>query len=114
MKKLHDETSIDGTWDAFGVDYAIPFFPHRNTLVMAANIAQSFTVPAGASKVYFNITPQGATYWVDETKTAVIPASIINGTAPEMNPAGRVVTPGQTLSVITAVASAIIQACYEG
>jgi hypothetical protein len=59
-----------------------------------------------------NITPSGTTFWVDDEKTAVIPADVANGSAPEMNPSGRRVTPGQTLSVITSVTGAIIQAAY--
>jgi len=93
-------------------NYVIPFSSHRDTKVMVANVARAFVVPALANKVFFNIYPSGSTFWVDDAKTAAIPADVADGSAPEMNPSGRGVSPGHTLSVITSVSGAIIQANY--
>ncbi len=93
-------------------DFCPPFSDYRDTKLMASGVARSFTVPDKGHKVFFKITPSGATFWVDDAKTAVIPSDVADGSAPEMNPAGRKVTPGQTLSVITSIAGAIVQAKY--
>lgn len=94
-------------------DYCPPFSEYCDVRVMAAGVAKTFTVPANKTRVFFQITPSGATFWADPLKAAVIPiGDLSNGAAPEMNPEGRTVTPGDSISVITSVAGAIIEAVY--
>jgi hypothetical protein len=114
MKTLQANSPGVGSWGDVGADFCPPFSDYRDTKLMAANVARSFTVPADARKVFFNVTPSGTTFWVDDSKAAVIPTDVANGSAPEMNPAGRMVTPGQSLSVITSVAGAIVGVSYYG
>lgn len=94
-------------------NFCIPFSRYNNVLVLAANTAQSFTVPAGCSRVHFNMDPLGQTFWVDDQKTAVIPSSnVVDGSAPECNPEMRFVQPGQSLSCISAKAGKLSITCY--
>lgn len=84
---------------------------HVDCLVLLANAAQSFTVPAGYSKVLFACT--GPTLWVDVTNEAVIPiASITDGTAPMLNPASLFVVPGATISCISPTTCAVVAEYY--
>lgn len=95
-------------------NFAIPFSRQNNTLVLAANTAHAFTVPADCYRVHFNIDPLGQTFWVDDQKTAVIPAaSTVDGSVPECNPEMRLVQPGQTLSCISALAGKLNISCYN-
>jgi len=73
------------------------------TRVLAANTAESITVPKGANYVILSGT---ADSWIDYTTTAVVPAADIeNGTSPIYIPAAykelREVKGVQTLSVIS-------------
>ena len=71
---------------------------------LAQNAAQTITVPA-QYKYYiaiFSFTP-GANVWVDFSgATATVPGSTIGSVTTELNPAGRLVKGGTTMSVITA------------
>jgi hypothetical protein len=96
----------------FHSSYCPPPSDYVDTKLMGAP-ARDFVVPSGAYKVFFKIYPEGTPFWMDAYKTAVIPTGdIANGSAPEYNPAGRAVKPGDTLSVITNVTGAIIHAIY--
>ena len=95
-------------------NFCIPFSRQNNTLVLVANTAQAFTVPAECHRVHFNMDPLGQTFWVDDQKKAVIPAtSLVNGAAPECNPEARFVQPGQTLSCISASSGKLTITCYK-
>ena len=72
-----------------------------NTLVLAANTAQSFTVPALAYKVILTKSVSSAALWVDKDAVAVIPvANVTDGSSPMLNPGIRQVAPGDVLSCI--------------
>lgn len=95
-------------------NYAPPPTAVRNVLVLAANTAQAFTVPSGYTKVYMTMDTPGLALWVDENKTAVIPTgNITDGTAPMLNPYGREVRPGASLSCICASACTVLAEFYE-
>ena len=95
-------------------NFAIPFSRQNNTLVLVANVAQSFTVPADCYRVHFNMDPLGQTFWVNDQATAVIPlTSKVDGLAPECNPEMRLVQPGQPLSCISAYAGNLTISCYN-
>ncbi len=71
-------------------------------LVLVANVAQPFTVPAGARHVLFSFS---APIWVKNGDTAAIPsASSAAGTSSELNPGIRRVAAGDVVSVIAAEA----------
>jgi hypothetical protein len=93
-------------------DFVIPFSDYIDSKTMAANVARDFVVPAGKKKVFFSITPVGTTFFADTGRTATIPGDVADGSASEMNPAGRAVTYGTTISVITATNGAVITAAY--
>ena len=115
MRAMQGYNAYVNSWDNMDASFC-PVFSDpedsRYVRVLAANVAKSFTVPPLANKVFFQILPLGTVYWVDESKPAVIPSGdVTDGTAAEMCPAGRAVTPGQTLSVIAGV-TATIQAIF--
>lgn len=85
-----------------------------NALVLVANTAQSFTVPAKARMYYLSCDTPGVTVWVKRNGTAVIPTSnITDGTSPLINPAGRSCAPGDTLSCICASACIVTAEFYN-
>ena len=95
-------------------NFAIPFSRQNNTLILVANTAHAFTVPASCHRVHFNMHPMGQTFWVDDQKTAVIPViSKVDGSAPECNPEMRLVQPGQSLSCISDSAGKLTISCYN-
>ena len=70
--------------------------------VLAAGVAQSITVPDNYPNwiAIFSYQP-GSTIWVSFTTTAVAPAGAFSSTASCLNPAGRAVKAGDTISFIT-------------
>ena len=85
-----------------------------NALVLVANTAASVTVPIGASLVYITSSDTSVNFWMDVTKTAVIPtATTILGNSLMLNPGGRIVTPGNVLSFISTHSITLILEYYE-
>ena len=80
--------------------------------VLAANTAETVTVPTGARIVLFSATDN---FYMDtRTIPAVIPtADISNGTAPEFNPIARMVTAADTFSLIAPTACIVIMSWYK-
>lgn len=77
-----------------------PLSAYNDARVLAANTAESVTVPAGASFALFAGT---ADFYVRTGGTAAVPAAdISDGTAPVLNPTARAVTAGDTLSLVSA------------
>lgn len=81
-----------------------------NAKVLAANVAESETVPADAGMVFFSCT---GNYYVNTRGTAVIPTDITNGSASELNPVGYIVSAGETISVIAPAACTLTIAYYR-
>lgn len=76
-----------------------PLGAYNDIKVLAANTAEDVTVPSGASFALFSAT---ADFIVRLGGTAEFPAAdIADGTAGELNPTARAVTPGDTLSVVS-------------
>ena len=68
----------------------VPFAPRISTkinaLVLSANTAQAFTVPAGFTKAFISCDTPGAAVWMAYNKAAVIPTgNITNGSCPMLN-----------------------------
>lgn len=60
---------------------------HRCVVILAGGAAKSVPVPPSASTVLFNAT---APFWVQYGGAASLPAAdCLDGTAPELSPAGR-------------------------
>lgn len=106
MRKLKIE--LDGYHSSS--TQAISQSDHIDAAVLAANVAESFTVPAKAKLVVFSST---ATFYLNTRGTAVVPGNdITDGSAPEFNPIVRVVSPGDTLSLIASAACIVMMAYY--
>lgn len=55
-----------------------------DAIVLEPDVAQSYTIPTGANKLIFSCVDE---YWVDPSKTAVVPvANLIDGSAPLRSP----------------------------
>lgn len=83
-----------------------------NAYVLAANVAQTVTVPATASVAAFAST---GNFFADFSgATAAVPAvSITNGTAPSLNPTVRIVDGIATFSIIAPANTTVVVAFYE-
>lgn len=82
--------------------FGIPFSEDGEAGVLAANVAQSVTVPSNYPYwiAIFSYTP-GASVWVDGITTAAVPAGAAAPTTARLNPAARFVKAGDTISFIT-------------
>lgn len=81
--------------------------------VLAANTAESQTVPTGARFVLFSST---CNFYANPTTTATVPADTTNGSASELNPSAWFVGPPAsvaTISVIADVACVITFSFYN-
>ena len=81
-----------------------------NARSLAAGVAESDTVPAGAGKVLFAAT---GNYYVKVNGTATVPGDTTDGSASELNPAGYKVNPGDSISVIAPAICVITMAYYR-
>lgn len=81
---------------------ALRFSSHCNVLALLSGVADTITVPDGAKVALFSY-PDAVEIWVKVNDPVAIPAAnIVNGTAPELNPEARQVTPGDSLNLISA------------
>lgn len=79
--------------------------------VLAANVAETFTVPAKCDLIIFG---QSAIFYLRSGGTAAVPAAdVTDGTGSEISPAVRRVTPGDTFSLVAPAATIISLACYD-
>lgn len=95
------------TRDVAGMNgFGIPFADDGFSMVLAATVAQSVTVPDEYPNwiAIFGYTP-GATVWVDGKTTAVAPTGAAAATTAKLNPSARAVSSGDTLSFITSDAA---------
>jgi len=80
-----------------------------NNRVLAAGVAESDTVPAGATMVLFSAT---GNFYCKINDTAAIPgADVTDGSGSELNPSGRIVAAADTISLI-APADCIVTLAY--
>ena len=88
-----------GGYNGFGIQPTTDIFNGS----LAANVAQSITVPSNHPNwiAIFTYAP-GATIWVNFTTTATVPTGTVGASSNTLNPSARLVTKGQTLSLITA------------
>lgn len=85
--------------------------------VLAARVAESHTVPAGAKYVIFSCVDSNGTaasFWADFDGTAAIPsADITDGSGCEVNPAVRYVGNVSTISLIAPAACIVTMSFYD-
>jgi hypothetical protein len=95
--KLSLTRDING-YNAFGVFPTYDIFAGS----LAANAAQTITVPSNFQwwLAIFTFTP-GSNVWVDFSGTATVPTTTIGAFTAVLNPAGRQVLQGSTISFIT-------------
>ena len=99
--KLSLTRDING-YNAFGIMPTLDIFGGT----LAASTEQHFVVPSNNQYwlAIFSYTP-GANMWVDFTGTAAVPTSTVGAVNSVLNPAGRQVKGGSTISFITADAT---------
>lgn len=90
--------------------FAIPAPNFVNSRSLAANTAESITVPSDRNLVVFSAT---ADFYANYTATAAVPGDVTDGTASELNPTVRSVAPGSTISVISPSACVVTAAFYN-
>lgn len=79
-------------------------------LVLPPGTAKTVTVPADARVALFSAT---GNFWLGSTGAPAVPAAdILDGTAPELNPSGRAVRPGQTLGLVASSACSVSISFY--
>jgi len=104
-------TKFNMTRDVAGYNgFGIPFAQDGYSMVLAATVAQSVTVPDNYPNwiAIFGYTP-GATVWVDGITTAVAPTGAAAASTAKLNPSARYVKAGDTISFITSdVAGAMV------
>lgn len=95
--KLSLTKDING-YNAFGIIPTYDIFGCSLTV----STAQSFVVPSNNEYwlAIFTFTP-GANVWVDFTTTATVPSGTMGSITTVLNPSGRQVKAGQTISFIT-------------
>ncbi len=107
MRKLNIE--MDGYHSS--PTQAIVQSDYIDVAFLAADVAESFTVPAKANIVLFSSTTN---FYLNTRAAAVIPTDdISDGSGPEYNPIARQVSPGDALSLIASAACIIMLAFYS-
>lgn len=85
------------------VTYELPVSNSKKATTLAANTAQSVTIPANMTHAFFSYS-NGVDVWVDfvNAEDATLPTSSFLDTNCELNPVARYgLTPGNTLSFIS-------------
>lgn len=90
--------------------YALPAAGYVLSRALAANVAESFTVPAGARFVVFSATGD---FYANYATTATVPANVTDGTAAELNPSVRAIKGVTTISVISAATPTVTASFYS-
>jgi hypothetical protein len=99
--KLSMTRDING-YNAFGIMPTLDIFAG----FLAASTEQHFVVPSNNQYwlAIFTFTP-GANIWVDFAGTATVPNGTVGAVNVVLNPAGRQIKGGSTISIITADAT---------
>lgn len=85
--------------------FGLEFSNYNIQTTLQAGVAQQFVVPTTASSYYNNVEcifsfSPGSSVWVSINGTAQLPGSSFLLTNSQLNPAGRTVAIGDTISVI--------------
>lgn len=85
--------------------FALPFTDSINALALAANTAETMAVPAGAYFVAMSATADFYAKWTaagTAATAATVAGDTTDGSASALNPTLRRVSPGDSISVISA------------
>jgi hypothetical protein len=84
------------------ISYALPFADVKKGVVLASGVEQHFTMPVDSPKYEIHFAYEsGASVWVAKNATAALPTGTLADINSELNPIGRVVNAGNTISLIT-------------
>ena len=100
-------TKLPRALDGF---FALPFTDTINALSLGAGVAETMTVPSGAHFVAMSATADFYAKWTAAGTTATaatVPGDTTDGTGAALNPTLRRVSPGDSISVISAVACVV-------
>lgn len=103
-------TPLNFKKDTNGFNSYAPSFTNLNySVTLAANTAQSLTVPETNAYfvAIFQVTP-GASVWVANGVTAEVPGGTFSQTSSQLNPGARYVKAGDVLSFITSTTTAAV------
>lgn len=81
-----------------------------NALSLAANVAESFTIPSGATRVVFSST---CNFYARVDATATVPGDTTDGTAAMLNPSGWGLRDVTSISVIAPTTCVVTGAFYK-
>ena len=81
-----------------------------NSLILAAGVERTTTVPENAGKVLFSCTDN---FYMKMDATAAVAVDNVLGTASELNPVFRLVTPGQVIHLISSASCLITLSYYR-
>jgi hypothetical protein len=93
------------------VTYIIGFSPIGFTVNLAPSVAQSLVVPPNMVKAIFSYSV-GTNVFVNINTAATIPTGAFTATTEDINPQGRYVVPGSTLSFISDTAAYVKVSFY--
>jgi hypothetical protein len=82
------------------------------TIVLAAGVPTSITVPQNVDRAYFAFGG-GGDVWVDFDGTATIPGASFTQSTLQLNPVSRFVLPGNTISFVCMTANGVQVAFYN-
>ena len=105
MKQMNIALGSDGV-----STLSAPTSTDINGHLLAANIAESVTIPSGAKFALFNAT---ADFYARYTGTAAVISDTTDGTGSELNPTLRTLTDGDTISVISGETCYITVCFYD-
>jgi hypothetical protein len=107
MRKLKIE--LDGYHSS--PTQAIRQSDYINIRFLAADVAETETIPAEARIVLFSST---GNFYLNTRAAAVIPTGdITDGSGPEYNPVARLLVAGETMSLIASSACIVMMAYYK-
>lgn len=90
-------------------EFVIPPSDFVLSRALAADVAESFTVPAGAKYVVFSATGD---FYANYSATATVPGDVTNGSASELNPTARDVSGVATISIIAQAITIVTASFY--
>lgn len=104
MKAISNVRSTADTYAVNPADYV-------NNYVLAANVAETVTVPSGAQAVSFSAN--GDFYVNFNGGTAAVPSvDITNGTGSELNPSIRYIAGWSSFSIVAPATTVVVLAYY--
>ena len=105
MKQMNIATGSDGE-----STLSAPTSTDINGALLAANVAESITIPSGSKFAMFNAT---ADFYARYTGTASVISDTTDGSGSELNPTVRTLTGSDTISVISGETCYITVCFYD-